>query len=276
MRRIAVVLVLVVAATLAAAGPAPAAPPGIVGGAPASFAAWPWSVGILSAYMSNRYEAQFCGGTLIAPNTVLTAAHCLYDRNGAMADADDVDVLSGTSLLVGSLGDRSPVVGGVVSALHQDMWNPDDLAVLWVAHTSPLAVPLPPATFAQEAAFRIGSRVTVAGWGANRLAHRRAWFPRKLKQYAGIVRAKARGFLLIRSLTSSACFGDSGGAAVGRDVSGAPYLVGVVHAGRLDCASGKAVMFVNVATQQAFIQRALAVGPPADDEAGEPALRVAR
>jgi secreted trypsin-like serine protease len=276
MRRSAIVLVLVVAAALAAAGPASASAPRIVGGAPVSFAASPWSVGILSAYVSNRYEAQLCGGTLIAPNTVLTAAHCLYDRDGAMAGADDIDVLSGTSLLLGSLGDRSPVIGGVVSGLHQDMWDPDDVAVLWVAHTSPLAVPLPPATFAQEAAFRTGSRVTMAGWGANRVAHRRAWFPRKLKQYAGIVRAKARGFLLIRSLTSSACFGDSGAAAVGLDVSGAPYLVGVVHAGRLDCATGKAVMFVNVAGQQAFIQAALAAGPPVDDESAASALRVAR
>jgi secreted trypsin-like serine protease len=271
MRRIAVVLVL--AALLAAAGSASASPGSIVGGGPASFAAWPWSVAILSAYTSNRYDAQFCGGTLIAPGVVLTAAHCLYDSDGYMLDANDVDVLTGTSLLGGTLGDRSPVVGGVVSDLHEDMWNPNDLAVLWVEHTSALAVPLPPATFAQWPAFRVGSRITVAGWGANRLTRRRAFFPHKLKQYAGIVRAKQRGFLLIRSLTSSGCFGDSGGAAVGRDVTGAPYLVGVVHAGRLDCAIGRNVMFVNVAAQQAFIQQALAAGPRAPDEPGETALR---
>src|SRR4051794_724856 len=83
------------------------------------------------------------------------------------------------------LGDRSSVVGGVVSELHADIWNPDDLAVLRVEHTSPLAVPLPPATFAQSWALRVASRVTVAGWGARRLGRNRVFFPHKLTQYVG-------------------------------------------------------------------------------------------
>jgi secreted trypsin-like serine protease len=259
MRWIAVVVAM--AAALAVAAPASASAPSVVGGTPAAFAAAPWSVALLDAYTSDRRDAEMCGGALIAPNVVLTAAHCLYDSDGWLLDAEDVNVLTGTSLLSGTFGDRSPVVGGIVQGGAEDIWDANDLAVLWVQHTSPLAVPLAPATFAQWFAFRVGSRVTVTGWGANRVVQRRAWFPHKLKQYAGVVRTKSRGFLLVRSLGSSACFGDSGGAAVGTDAAGTPFLVGVVHAGRLDCAVGQSVMFVNVAAQEQFIAKALAAGP---------------
>jgi protease YdgD len=53
--------------------------PGIVGGDDRVIldsATWPWAaVGRL-----NRASGGFCTGTLVAPDVVLTAAHCLYDR----------------------------------------------------------------------------------------------------------------------------------------------------------------------------------------------------
>ncbi|XP_032598940.1 uncharacterized protein LOC6557425 [Drosophila grimshawi] len=53
----------------------------IIGGKTARKGAWPWQVAII-----NRFKEVFCGGTLIAPFWVLTAAHCvrkvLYVRFG--------------------------------------------------------------------------------------------------------------------------------------------------------------------------------------------------
>jgi len=43
----------------------------IVGGDAALEGEWPWQAAFVNAYGS-----QFCGGTLITPDVVLTAAHC--------------------------------------------------------------------------------------------------------------------------------------------------------------------------------------------------------
>ncbi|XP_060077752.1 putative serine protease 42 [Ylistrum balloti] len=48
----------------------------IVGGQEARPNSWPWQVAILT-----RWKEQYCGGTLIAPNWVLTAAHCIRKRS---------------------------------------------------------------------------------------------------------------------------------------------------------------------------------------------------
>ena len=38
----------------------------------------PWQVGILDLSYNTVYP--FCGGTIIGPSTILTAAHCLLDH----------------------------------------------------------------------------------------------------------------------------------------------------------------------------------------------------
>ncbi|XP_055344081.1 trypsin 5G1-like [Paramacrobiotus metropolitanus] len=51
----------------------------IVGGQPAEPGSHPWIVGLVM-YYGRGYEAQqFCGGSIIAPNVILTAGHCVAD-----------------------------------------------------------------------------------------------------------------------------------------------------------------------------------------------------
>lgn len=61
---------------------------------------YPWTVAIVAR--DGDATTQFCGGTLIAPNRVLTAAHCIDPGGANQATPDSIDVLIGqASLLVG-------------------------------------------------------------------------------------------------------------------------------------------------------------------------------
>lgn len=50
--------------------------PYVVGGTPARPGEFPWMVSLLIRQIKNREAAAICGGALIAPDWVLTAAHC--------------------------------------------------------------------------------------------------------------------------------------------------------------------------------------------------------
>src|SRR5690348_13719164 len=93
-RRIVPILALLAGllpATAAAAQPRPE----IIGGTQADPHEYPFQVAILQHGEPGRWAAQFCGGTLIAPDTVLTAGHCVVGSRAA-----SIDVLAGTNRLL--------------------------------------------------------------------------------------------------------------------------------------------------------------------------------
>jgi uncharacterized repeat protein (TIGR01451 family) len=55
---------------------------GIVGGKQAKPGAWPWQAALLYARYASNFDAQYCAGSLIDPNWVLTAAHCVTNYLG--------------------------------------------------------------------------------------------------------------------------------------------------------------------------------------------------
>lgn len=77
--------------------------PRVFGGVEAEKGAWPFQVALLTSEMldddpATQFDAQFCGGSLISPEWVLTAAHCLVDGEEPIA-ADVVTALLGATAL---------------------------------------------------------------------------------------------------------------------------------------------------------------------------------
>ena len=99
--RAAATVLLTVGAGILAAAPADA----IVGGQPASTKAYPWAVALSTPLV----PFSFCGGALLTPTKVLTAAHCVttfQDLPGLLhvvAGRDRILSSSGTDVTVRSI-----------------------------------------------------------------------------------------------------------------------------------------------------------------------------
>ena len=106
----------------------------VVGGTPAPGGGWPSIVALVTPG-SDPVQGQFCGGTLIAPSVVLTAAHCVTDVTGAVMRPADVEVLAGTQDLTAG-GERIGVAAvRAHPAFHAD-GDPYDAALLLLARPS--------------------------------------------------------------------------------------------------------------------------------------------
>ncbi|MGI5392753.1 trypsin-like serine protease [Streptomyces sp. CA-251251] len=139
--------------------------PKIIGGTNATLAEAPWMVQ-LHYYDPTTDEGYFCGGTLVAPAKVLTAAHCVYGLDWAQNGA----VVAGTAQLPGDDGDLH---GGRVTGVYRQWVNPTyrpsttsggDLAVLTLNEALPYKT-LRTTSSGDTASYANGTPATVYGWG---------------------------------------------------------------------------------------------------------------
>src|SRR5262245_32410051 len=97
-----------------------AAPQPIVGGPPTTSTAYPFMMQITDAAQN-----QFCGGTLVSPTKVVTAAHCMVGET-----TSSVRVVGGRTYLSGTNGTVSRVSRIWINPSYTDVTNGDDVAVL--------------------------------------------------------------------------------------------------------------------------------------------------
>lgn len=245
----------------------------IVGGTVAAPGEFPWQVGLLQASQANNFLAQFCGGTLVTPLWVVTAAHCVT-TNGATISPASLQILVGTNDLA-SGGSRLNVAQIIVRPGYISTSNGGDVALVKLASAAPQQTIglVSPAT--EPALAEPGTVSTVTGWGNTETSEPYPMLLMKVDMpivsnavcnapgsYNGGIKAD----MLCAGLAAGgkdSCQGDSGGPLIVANGNGGFSLAGIVSFG-IGCADPNYYgVYARVSTfYDWIISVAGPVGPP--------------
>jgi secreted trypsin-like serine protease len=207
----------------------------VVGGEEAAPGQWPFAVAIAFENTQGTLT-QYCAGSLIEPDTVLTAAHC--------------EVAAGHFAIIGrhdlaQSGGRSIRIVSVTSHAHFDKGSfRNDIALIRLAHAVPNAHTVELA--GQDWKLSEAQRVTAIGWGATREGDSPSFVLRQASfsvapqaecaaQYGN--RPPIQESMLCASApgTKDTCQGDSGGPLLMEAPGGKVVQVGITSFG-IGCA----------------------------------------
>ncbi len=251
--RLAVALAAAAVALAATVLPSPAEAAGdgkarasIVSGYEPHPTQWPWMAALIRKDRTGSdYDRFSCGGSLVAPTVVLTAAHCVVRAGNVVAAPSDIEVMLGKRRLSAAGGERIGLTGIAVHPGYSADAKPYDVALLYLERPSAAA----PATLLDPGVgLPRGTSATVMGWGrlgkdqarpdelravdlavwsdadcagagatdAQRAQHRALYDPQVMLCAGDFASGKL------------SCYGDSGGPLMVRDQAGAWRQIGVV------------------------------------------------
>jgi secreted trypsin-like serine protease len=271
------VLTAVTSPALAGARAGQGPRPHVVGGQDAAAGQFPWVAALAQHEDPRDYDAQFCGGTVIAPFWVLTAAHCVLgdisideDEKGhvtvevAPMPASELDVIVGKTDLTALGGERHRAAeivlhpAATLRVTDQSIVPVADLALVRLrtrTDVTPVALAAP----GGEALWAPKVPAEVVGWGSivDPGGKTPPSYPAKLQHAAIPIVADAtcsaplvhgaayeRASMLCAGAPQvghpgrGACYGDSGGPLVVQNAAKTAWLqAGIVSWGGATCVS---------------------------------------
>ncbi|XP_077163069.1 transmembrane protease serine 13-like isoform X4 [Paroedura picta] len=207
----------------------------IVGGTETSASKWPWQVSL--QYGSTH----ICGGTIIDPLWVLTAAHCFFMNSEKILD--EWKVFAGTSDLSHPT-EGIPVSHVIINANYSDDHDDYDIALMKLAKPLPLSAQIRPACLPMSGQkFLPGRTCSITGFGKTNESDENT-SPKLREAEVKIIDYKLcnsqnvyEGYLTPRMMCAGylqggrdSCQGDSGGPLVCQD-SNRWYVAGVTSWG---------------------------------------------
>ena len=224
--------------------------PHVGGGSVTSVQSWPWQVALASSPNvagGSGYDRQFCGGSLVAPTLVVTAAHCVIDGSYEATPASSLSVITGRTRLSSNDGAEVGVSAwhAFVDSAGRLLYDPQNTSwdVVVVKLASPAAgTPISIAGPDESSIWATGKTAYATGWGQTSGGS----YPDNLQvgqlglvgdaycggrwgtQFSSETMVCAGG----GSTGSDTCPGDSGGPLVAPTGSGDFRLIGVTSWGQ--------------------------------------------
>ncbi|MCL2682152.1 MAG: trypsin-like serine protease [Bacteroidales bacterium] len=219
------------------------AQPKISGGDSIPITEAPWQV-LVSVLVDGDPNPRWCGGSIIAPNFILTAKHCLThngDTTGVILDTSVIQVIAGITC-------KNEINSSNTFNVFDIIPHPDfgvDAALLQLSrdiiydsHRQPIDLWSP----VDHTLYNVGNLVRVSGWGdtirgglpahclravdLNVISDQAAFIALDRDLLAHEIAATGSG-----PIRQGACPGDSGGPLTGLSAKNKPVLIGIVHGG---------------------------------------------